>query len=90
MEYTLTLRVVNESDLSSTLRFLPDDEEVDTCLQSIEGELNALECLTGVKREGALFYLNSSPNCDIEKLRREVQPILVGSVAEIVRFVSFE
>lgn len=90
MEYVLTLRAVNESDLSSTLHYLPEGEEVDTCLQSIESELNALDCLTDVKRDGVSFYLNSSPEFDMEQLRRMVKPILSGSVAEFVRVVSFE
>lgn len=90
MEYVLTLRAVNEFDLSSRLRFIPDDEEVETCLQGIEGELNALECLVSVKRKRAFFYLSSRPNFDIEQLRTELKPILSGSVTEIVRFVSFE
>lgn len=90
MKYVLKLRAVNESDLSSGVRFLPEDDEVETCLQSIEGELKALECFTSVKREGSLFYLDSRSNFSIEQLRKEVKPILSGGINKIVRFVSFE
>lgn len=90
MTYVLTLRRVMESDLKASLPFLPEDEEIEICLQNIEGELTALDCIVEVKRDGMIFSLELSPDFSIEQVRREVKPILSGSAAEIVRFISLE
>ena len=90
MNYVLTLRRIQESDLRASLPFLPEDAEINICLQSIEGELAALDCIADVKRNGMKFSLELSPRFSIEQVRGEVKPIISGSVAEIVRFVSLD
>ncbi|MEQ5803041.1 hypothetical protein [Halomonas sp. H10-9-1] len=90
MTYVLTLRRIDQADLSRAAPFMPEDEEVETCLQSIESELNSLASITEVKREGAVFCLGSSPEFNLEQVRKELKPILSGSVTEFVRFVSLE
>ena len=88
--YVLTLRRIKESDLKASLPFLPEDEEIEIFLQSIEGELTALDCIVKAKREGMIFSLELSPDFSIEQLRGELKPILSGRAAEIVRFISLE
>ena len=88
MEYVLTLRPVNDSDLSSKFRFLPEEEEIETCLQSLQGEMEALHCLADVKRDGVVFYLTSC--LDAEEIRNVLKPVLFGGVTDFVRFVSIQ
>ncbi len=90
MTYVLALRRIKESDLKASLPFLPEDEEVEICLQSIEGELTALDCIVEARREGMIFSLELSPDFSIEQVREELKPILSGRAAEIVRFISLE
>ncbi|MFS1437427.1 hypothetical protein [Shewanella sp. 10N.286.48.A6] len=79
MQYQLSIRKVNESDLSVNRPFMPEDEDYEMYLSAFIEDVQKLECVTELITNGNGLVIAIKNESDFEQLHTAVKHLLNNS-----------
>ena len=79
MQYQLSIRKINESDLSVNRPFMPEDENYEMYLSAFIEDVQNLECVTEVITNANGLVITIENESDFEQLHAAVKHLLNNS-----------
>lgn len=88
MKFTLEVRMVDEWDLCSDTRFLPEDDEYEIFLNALLDDLSRLDGVSRVVRSTSIFQIETTCSVHLTDLKHLLKPAFTPSMMLKLRFVS--
>jgi len=88
MKFVLSVRKVEESDLSRATPFLPDDEDYEMYLQAFFEDISGIAEFSRVAQNGSTFHIETAGSVQVEKMLELIKPAFNPSAMQKLRFVS--
>lgn len=89
MKYQITFREINELDINSECRYLPDFDEFVLHVQAITEDINGLFGVINVDTHEQNRIIVTTQDIDLENLKLQLKPLLTKHY-EYIRIVANE
>ena len=88
MKFTLEIRPLTESDLSSSTPFLPEEGDYEMYVQALSEDIAQLEGILHVTQGNACLYIETEEPLGQEELKKRIKPIFTETIMQNLRFIS--
>jgi hypothetical protein len=88
MKFFLKVRILEERDLCQTAPFIPEDEDYEMYLDTLNEDLSRIDAISEVVQNGSAFTIKTNYSFEIEEVKSIIKPVFTETILKNLRIVS--